>query len=86
MTGPFIYSVDDVLVMLDALLERNTDGWWDEFFADRAKPCPFFVDVPDENLVEWLDQGLVRRGRALAEPDRRQANAELLLPLRAAWN
>ncbi len=26
-------------------------AWWDEFFGDRSKPCPFFVEWPDENLV-----------------------------------
>lgn len=60
-----IYTTDDVLKMLDALVGGTSDDWWDAFFTDRAKPCPFFVDVPDENLVEWLDAGLIGSGRAL---------------------
>lgn len=28
-------------------------------------PCPFFVDVPDENLLEWFDTGLLTPGRGL---------------------
>jgi hypothetical protein len=58
MTGwapdQFIYTHDDVLRMLDALLDSRGSAWWGEFFADRAKPCPFFVEWPDENLVEWF--------------------------------
>ena len=49
MQEQFIYTADDVLAMLDALLAR--DGWWDEFFADRARACPFLVEWPDENLA-----------------------------------
>jgi SAM-dependent methyltransferase len=45
---------------------QGTDGgWWDEFFTDRSKPIPFFVDWPDENLAEWLGNGLLGPGRVL---------------------
>jgi SAM-dependent methyltransferase len=40
-------------------------AWWDEFFADREKPCPFFVEWPDENLVTWVRDGLLAPGRVL---------------------
>lgn len=38
---------------------------WQPFYADRQRPCPFFVHVPDENLAEWVQQGLIRGDRAL---------------------
>lgn len=64
-----IRDVDDVLRLLDDLFaagaDRWTDGaadWWDAFYADRARPVPFFVDKPDENLVEWLDRGVIAPG------------------------
>lgn len=68
-----IRGVDDVLRLMDELFapgaDRWTDGaagWWDDFYADRSRPVPFFVDKPDENLVEWLDRGLIAPGgRAL---------------------
>jgi len=69
-----IRTVEDVLTLLDGLFapeaDRWTEGggsaWWDGFYADRARPVPFFVDKPDENLAEYLDGGLVARGgRAL---------------------
>jgi SAM-dependent methyltransferase len=67
-----IRSVDDVLEMLDRLFapdaDRWTDGgsdWWDQFYADRDRDVPFFVAKPDENLVDHLDRGLLRPGRAL---------------------
>ena len=63
MQDPFIYTSDDVLRMLDALLEDSGGAWWGEFFADRARPCPFFAEWPDENLVAWFSEGLLTPGR-----------------------
>ncbi len=60
-----INSTDDVLAMLDGLLANRGDGWWDEFYRDRARPCPFFVEWPDENLVRWIQHGRLPVGRAL---------------------
>ncbi|MFB7111278.1 class I SAM-dependent methyltransferase [Streptomyces sp. NPDC056190] len=67
-----IRTVDDVLVLLDGLFAPEADrwtggaaGWWDGFYADRTRPVPFFADKPDENLVEWLERGLIGGRRAL---------------------
>ncbi|MER7110507.1 class I SAM-dependent methyltransferase [Streptomyces sp. NPDC000229] len=67
-----IRTVDDVLQLLDGLFAREADrwtadgaDWWDGFYTDRAKPVPFFVDKPDENLVSYLARGLITPGRAL---------------------
>ena len=38
---------------------------WQSFYTDRTRQCPFFVLAPDENLVEWIQQGRVPAGRAL---------------------
>jgi SAM-dependent methyltransferase len=64
--------MDDVMTLLDALFAPEADrwtadagGWWDAFYADRARPVPFFVDKPDESLVSWCDSGLIRPGRVL---------------------
>jgi SAM-dependent methyltransferase len=65
MPDQLIYSTEDVLRMLDTLLAGRDGDWWGEFFADRAKPCPFFVDWPDENLAGWFSDGLVTPGRVL---------------------
>lgn len=65
MPDGLVYSTDDVLEMLDDLVAGDAPGEWDEFFADRAKPCPFFVDWPDENLVTWFDDGPLSPGRVL---------------------
>lgn len=65
MQEPIIYTTDDVLGMLDSLLATRGGPWWNGFFADRAKPCPFFVEWPDENLVEWFNMGLLTPGRVL---------------------
>ncbi|MGW1022227.1 class I SAM-dependent methyltransferase [Streptomyces sp. NPDC002577] len=67
-----IRTVDDVLRLLDDLFAKEADrwtadgaSWWDSFYADRSKPVPFFVAKPDENLVSYLERGLISAGRAL---------------------
>ncbi|MGW1379243.1 class I SAM-dependent methyltransferase [Streptomyces sp. NPDC002446] len=67
-----IRTVDDVLRLLDGLFAPEADrwtadgaSWWDGFYADRSKPVPFFVAKPDENLVSYLERGLITPGRAL---------------------
>ncbi|WP_329115417.1 class I SAM-dependent methyltransferase [Streptomyces sp. NBC_01465] len=67
-----IRTVDDALRLLDSLFapeaDRWTSGgadWWDGFYADRSKAVPFFVAKPDENLVSYVDRGLVTPGRTL---------------------
>jgi SAM-dependent methyltransferase len=67
-----VRDVEDLLKLLDGLFEPGADGWsaaaadwWDDFYADRGRPVPFFADKPDENLAGWLDLGWIRPGRAL---------------------
>jgi SAM-dependent methyltransferase len=50
---------------LDALLTGQGNDRWDAFYANRAKPCPFFVTSPDESLAGWVGDGRVRPGRAI---------------------
>jgi len=50
---------------MTGLDDATGSAWWGEFFADRAKPCPFFVDWPDENLVQWFGDGTLTPGRVL---------------------
>lgn len=61
----FIETTDDQLRTLDAFLADRGGAWWNGFFSDRAKPCPFFVEWPDESLVEWFDGGLLTPGHVL---------------------
>ncbi len=65
MDNDYIYTDDDVLAMLDALLAGREEDWWDGFYEDRAKPCPFFVNAPDESLAHWVEEGLIRPGNAI---------------------
>ncbi len=58
-------ATPEALAKLDALLAGCGDDWWDAFYANRARPCPFFVAFPDESLAQWVSQGPVRPGRAL---------------------
>ena len=65
MTTPdFDTIVPQDAARLDALLAPR-DIAWDSFYADRAKPCPFFVAFPDESLAEWVGSGRIAPGRAL---------------------
>jgi SAM-dependent methyltransferase len=65
MPDQFIYSTDDVLRMLDALVLGRGGAWWSEFLADHVSSCPFLVDWPDQNLAEWFSEGLLAPGRVL---------------------
>ncbi|MFE4976604.1 class I SAM-dependent methyltransferase [Kitasatospora sp. NPDC056651] len=61
-----IRTVEDVLALLDGLFPP-AEPFWDRFYADRSAGRPFFTPEPDENLVSYLDRGLVpgAPGRAL---------------------
>src|SRR3954465_4783183 len=50
---------------LDALLAGREGPWWDSFYQDRAKPCPFFTAAPCESLAEWVGSGLIAPDRAI---------------------
>lgn len=59
-----IHSLDDLFKMLDTYF-RDSASWWDNFFADRTKRIPFFLEVPDENLVEYLIQPKLKPTKVL---------------------
>ncbi|GHF41221.1 methyltransferase [Kitasatospora xanthocidica] len=59
-----IRTTEDVLALLDRLFPP-AESWWDRFYADRSADRPFFTPAPDENLVSYLDRGLLLPGRAL---------------------
>jgi SAM-dependent methyltransferase len=68
-----IRSLDDVLRLLDGWFPAEADrwttsdgaSWWNQFYEDRSRQVPFFVAKPDENLMSYVERGLVRPGRAL---------------------
>lgn len=60
-----VRTIDDVMALLDGLAASPEGGWWDRFYADRSREVPFFVAKPDENLVDLVERGLLRPGRAL---------------------
>lgn len=65
MTEPqTIDTMEDILKMLDARL-REPEPFWDKFYEDRTKPVPFFKNIPDENLVRYIEQGWLSPGDAL---------------------
>lgn len=65
MRDQFVRTRDDVLKLLDDLLAGEGSPRWDGFFADRARPCPFFTERPDESLAGWFAGGLLTPGRVL---------------------
>ncbi|MBV9381675.1 MAG: class I SAM-dependent methyltransferase [Streptosporangiaceae bacterium] len=64
MPDQFIYTRDDILHMLDTLLASRAIRW-DELFTRPARPCPFLVEWPDENLAAWFSGGLLTPGHVL---------------------
>jgi SAM-dependent methyltransferase len=65
MSIDFTQMNDDDLAKLDALLANREQPWWNSFYENRAKPCPFFGSTPDENLASWILEGAIPRGRAI---------------------
>lgn len=59
-----INSQEDILLMLDSLL-REPAPFWDDFYSDREKGAPFFVNKPDENLADYFEKGLLAPGKVL---------------------
>ncbi|MBY6037773.1 class I SAM-dependent methyltransferase [Fictibacillus nanhaiensis] len=55
---------EHVYDMLDSLL-RDEGQFWNSFYEDRNKKIPFFVDGADENLVDYVERGLIKPGRVL---------------------
>ncbi|MDQ0201323.1 class I SAM-dependent methyltransferase [Neobacillus ginsengisoli] len=55
---------DDLLEMLDSLLREPTQ-YWDKFYIDREKSVSFFVNSPDENLVNYFEKKLFSPGNVL---------------------
>lgn len=60
-----IKTENDVFIMLDTLLEKRDNVWWNNFYSDRKKPIPFFKNIPDENLLSYFSSGLLNHGKAL---------------------
>jgi SAM-dependent methyltransferase len=59
-----IHNNEDILRMLDSLL-REPSQFWNNFYSDRQKAVPFFVNSPDENLVNYFEKDLFQNGRVL---------------------
>ncbi|MGD7022375.1 class I SAM-dependent methyltransferase [Rossellomorea vietnamensis] len=60
-----IKTSEDVMVMLDELLYELKKFNWDTFYEDRTKRVPFFKDIPDENLVSYVTEQLIKVGKVL---------------------
>ena len=60
-----INSYEDLLRMLDYFLKEESEFNWDHFYSDRERKIPFFENHPDENLVEYMENGRITAGKAL---------------------
>ena len=54
-----VTSNDDLNKLLDNLLIKKDREWWTKFYTNKEIQCPFFVNKPDENLVEFIDSGIM---------------------------
>jgi len=57
-----IYTNEDILTMLDSLLKEQSTFNWDTFYSERGRPVPFFVNAPDENLVQYFKEKWITPG------------------------
>ncbi len=64
MKNETLRTEEDIIKMLDSLL-RPAEPFWNEFYENREKDVPFFENVPDENLVSYIETGWVSKGKVL---------------------
>lgn len=64
MSKETIKNINELLNMLDSLM-RAPAPFWNKFYDDRTKSIPFFVNYPDENLVSYIDSGILCLGKML---------------------
>lgn len=60
-----IVTTEDTLKMLDDILEKRDNEWWNKFYSDRERLIPFFKNIPDENLVSYCEVDRLNGGKAL---------------------
>jgi SAM-dependent methyltransferase len=65
INSEIIKTEDDILIMLDNLLEKRDNEWWNNFYSDKEKPIPFFKNIADENLISYFYRKLIKQGKAL---------------------
>lgn len=65
LNSEIIKTENDIFSMLDSLFNRNESEWWNNFYGNREKPIPFFQNIPDENLVSYVDSQLIKQGKVL---------------------
>lgn len=65
LDSEIIKSENDILIMLDNLMDKRDSEWWSNFYSNKEKPIPFFKNIPDENLVSYVDSGLLKHGKVL---------------------
>lgn len=60
-----IKTDEDMKVLLDNFMNSRPGEWWDNFYSDKERNIPFYISVPDENLIQYIESGLLNIGRAL---------------------
>jgi 2-polyprenyl-3-methyl-5-hydroxy-6-metoxy-1,4-benzoquinol methylase len=65
LDSEIIKSENDILIMLDNLMDKRDGEWWSNFYSNKGKPIPFFKNIPDENLVSYVDSGILKHGKVL---------------------
>jgi len=60
-----IVTTEDTLRMLDNIIDRRDNKWWNEFYLNRKKEVPFFKNIPDENLISYCQSHILNGGKAL---------------------
>lgn len=60
-----VLTYEDLLEMLDELLKEESHFNWDNFYSDRERKVPFFINFPDENLVNYFETKHFTAGKVL---------------------
>lgn len=78
-----IETSGDILKMLDSLLKEESKFNWDVFYSHREKGVPFFVNAPDENLLQHLGNTIPPGGEEHLSWDADRGEMPFIWPGRA---
>lgn len=60
-----VKTIPDLLTLLDNKFDKRKPDFWVRFYENRSAPVPFFIDAPDENLVELVENRRILPGKVL---------------------
>jgi len=56
---------EEMKFLLDKFMNSRPREWWDSFYSNKDRNIPFYISAPDENLIQYIETGEIKTGKAL---------------------